>query len=112
MKYTLIANVNGIKFSIDYKTLSEARKALREKVVHAGKDYISKLPPPQLIIRTPNPRSKKTEEHLEKFYMENYVQDYYVLYDRQDIYHQKMVISGTILKEGEKLDGELDIVYE
>lgn len=112
MKYTLVANVNGIKFNMDFSSLSDARKALREKVVRAGKDYIATLPAPQLVIRTPNPRSKKTEEHLEKFYMENYVQDYYVLFDRQDMHHQKMVISGMILKEGEKLDGELDIVYE
>lgn len=112
MKYTLIANVNGIKFNMDFNSLSEARKALREKVVHAGKDYIATLPAPQLIVSTPNPRSKKTEEHIEKFYTENYVADYYVLFDRQDIYNQKLVISGTILKEGEKLDGEVDFIYE
>ena len=100
MIYQLILVIEEEKSIYEFSSLSEARKALVSKAVRPGREYIKKVQPSEIREMPQSARSKKKpKEYLETFYSENYLEDYYVLYDRQNPEEPKLVISGVVVKK-------------
>lgn len=102
MKYTLKMKVEDNEFLFHYGSKEEAHKALKEKVVKPGREYISKLPPSEIRTKPKTPRSRKIEKYVETFYSENSLDGYYFLYDRQDPENPRLVLSGIVIEEGKQ----------